>query len=95
MNQLVNHLDKFRRMSNNEFKPKLLLERLLGQKPLDGGLQHTQDFTKMFKNTLEEINVVLLKEPSQILWESLKKSLLRKDGKSSLIIEHGEYYNSK
>ena len=48
----------------------------------------------MFKNTLEEINVVLLKEPSQIFRE-FKKSLLRKDGKSTLIIEHGEYYNSK
>lgn len=95
MNQLVNHLDKFRRMSNNEFKPRVIIRTSIGaKKPLDGGLQHTQDFTKMFKNILKEINVVLLKEPSQIFGE-FKKSLLRKDGKSSLIIEYGEYYNSK
>ena len=95
MNQLVNHLDKFRRMSNNEFKPRVIIRTSIGaNKPLDGGLQHTQDFTKMFKNILKEINVVLLKEPSQIFGE-FKKSLLRKDGKSSLIIEYGEYYNSK
>ncbi len=95
MNQLVNHLDKFRRMSNNEFKPRVIIRTSIGaNKPLDGGLQHTQDFTKMFKNILKEINVVLLKEPSQIFGE-FKKSLLRKDGKSSLIIEYGKYYNSK
>lgn len=95
MNQLVNHLDKFRRMSDKEFQPKVIIRTSIGaKKPLDGGLQHTQDFTKMFKNILKEVNVVLLKEPSQIFKE-FRKSLLRKDGKSSLIIEYGEYYNSK
>ena len=95
MNQLVNHLDKIRRMSNNEFKPRVIIRTSIGaKKPLDGGLQHTQDFTVLFKNVLKEINVVLLKDSSQIFRE-FKKSLLRKDGKSTLMIEYGEYYNSK
>jgi len=95
MNQLVNHLDKIRRMSNNEFKPRIIIRTSIGaKKPLDGGLQHTQDFTALFKSVLKEINVVLLKDPTQIFKE-FKKSLLRKDGKSTLMIEYGEYYNSK
>jgi pyruvate/2-oxoglutarate/acetoin dehydrogenase E1 component len=95
MNQLVNHLDKIRRMSNNEFKPRIIIRTSIGsKKPLDGGLQHTQDFTALFKNVLKEINVVLLKDSSQI-YNEFKKSLLRKDGKSTLMIEYGEFYNSK
>ena len=95
MNQLVNHLDKIRRMSNNEFKPRVIIRTSIGaKKPLDGGLQHTQDFTALFKNVLKEINVVLLKDSSQIFNE-FKKSLYRKDGKSTLMIEYGEFYNSK
>ena len=94
-NQLVNHLDKIRRMSNNEFKPRIIIRTSIGaKKPLDGGLQHTQDFTALFKNVLKEVNVVLLKDSSQI-YNEFKKSLYRKDGKSTLMIEYGEFYNSK
>ena len=95
MNQLVNHLDKIRYMSLNEFKPRVIIRTSIGsKKPLDGGVQHTQDYTKMFKNILTEVNVVLLNKPSQIFKE-YKKALNRKDNKSSLIIEYGDYYNSK
>ena len=95
MNQLVNHLDKIRYMSLNEFKPRVIIRTSIGSKrPLDGGVQHTQDYTKMFKNILTEVNVVLLNKPSQIFKE-YKKALNRRDNKSSLIIEHGDYYNSK
>ena len=95
MKQLVNHLDKIRRMSNNEVKPRIILRTSIGaKKPLDGGLQHTQDFTALFKNVLKEVNVVLLKDSSQI-YNEFKKSLYRKDGKSTLMIEYGEFYNSK
>ena len=95
MNQLVNHLDKIRYMSLNEFKPRVIIRTSIGSKrPLDGGVQHTQDYTKMFKNILTEVNVVLLDKPNQIFKE-YKNALNRKDNKSSLIIEHGDYYNSK
>ena len=56
MNQLVNHLDKVRVMSNNEFKPKVIIRTSVGsKKPLNGGVQHTQDYTKIFKNILTEV----------------------------------------
>ena len=50
MNQLVNHLDKIRKMSRNEMKPKVIIRTSIGSKiPLDGGPQHTQNYTKVFK----------------------------------------------
>lgn len=95
MNQLVNHLDKIRYMSDEDFKPRVIIRTSIGpKKPLNGGVQHTQNYTKMFKNILSEVNVVYLKDPDQILKE-YKKALNRKDSKSSLIIENGYYYNTK
>ena len=95
MNQLVNHLDKFRTLSNNSFKPRVIIRTSIGsKKPLDGGVQHTQDYTKMFKNILTEINVVSLKNPNDI-FNQFNKALNRKDSKSTLLIENGDFYNSK
>ena len=82
-------------MSFNQFKPRVIIRTSIGsKKPLDGGIQHTQDYTKMFKDILTEVNVVLLNKPNEIFSE-YKKALYRKDNKSSLIIEHGDFYNSK
>lgn len=95
MNQLVNHLDKLRFISNNSFKPRVIIRTSIGsKKPLNGGVQHTQDYTKMFKSILTEVEVVSLKEPKDIFFQ-FKKALTRKDSKSTLIIENGDYYNSK
>ena len=95
MNQLVNHLDKMRSLSNNSFKPRVIIRTSIGsKKPLNGGVQHTQDYTKIFKNILTEINVVSLKNPKDIFKE-FKFALNRKDSKSTLLIENGDYYNSK
>ena len=64
MNQLVNHLDKFQIMSGLIYKPKVIIRVAIGsKKPLNGGVQHTQDYTKVMKEMLSEINVVLLKNP--------------------------------
>ncbi len=93
MNQLVNHLDKMRFMSQNKFKPRVIIRTSIGsKKPLDGGPQHTQDYTKIFKMTLTEVDVVLLDKKEKI-FPSFKKALNRKDSKSSILIEYGDYYN--
>ena len=95
MNQLVNHLDKVRVMSNNEFKPKVIIRTSVGsKKPLNGGVQHTQDYTKIFKNILTEVNVVSLIDPKDI-FNQYKRAYLRKDSKSTLLIENGDFYNEK
>ncbi len=95
MNQLVNHLDKIRFLSNETFRPRVIIRTSVGsKKPLNGGVQHTQDYSNIFKKILTEVNVVVLKESNKIFNE-YKKALNRKDSKSTLIIENGDFYNSK
>ena len=92
-NQLINHLDKIRQMSKNQMTPRVIIRTSIGSKnPLDGGVQHTQDYTQVMKDILNEVNVILLNEPEEIL--PAFKDAYSKDG-SSLIIEWGDYYNEK
>ena len=94
-NQLVNHLDKIRKMSQDTIRPKVLIRTSIGSKnPLDGGPQHTQDYTKIFKETLTEVKVIFLNSPKQI-FSSFKKAYLDKESHSYLFIEHGDFYNQK
>jgi pyruvate/2-oxoglutarate/acetoin dehydrogenase E1 component len=95
MNQMVNHLDKIRKMSRNEMKPKVIIRTSIGSKsPLNGGPQHTQDYTKMFKEILTEIKVIKLNNTAQI-FQTYRKAYNDRERKSYLIIEHGDFYNKK
>ena len=95
LNQLVNHLDKIKEMSSGKLNAKVIIRTSIGpKKPLNGGVQHTQNYTKIFKNILTEVNVVYLKNSEEI-YKEYKKALNRKDAKSSLIIENGYFYNTK
>ena len=67
MDSLVNHLDKMQVMTENTFKPKGISRTSIGAtNPLNGGVQHTQDYTKVFKDILTEVDVILLNEPEEI-----------------------------
>ena len=93
MDSLVNHLDKMQVMTENTFKPKVIIRTSIGStNPLNGGVQHTQDYTKVFKNILTEVDVILLNEPEEIF--PTFQNAYENDG-SSLIIEWGDYYNEK
>lgn len=92
-NQLVNHLDKMNTMTRGTFNPRVIIRTSIGAKvPLDGGVQHTQDHTDAFKLLLDNVNVVKL-EDKQEIFPAYKNALLRQDGKSTLLVEYGEYYN--
>ena len=95
-NQLVNHLDKIQIMSDGKMTPRVIIRTSIGsKKPLNGGIQHTQDYTSAFKDMLREnVEVVLLREPEEI-FPAYEKALHRKDNKCSLIVESGDYYNEK
>jgi len=94
-NQLVNHLDKIREMSRNEIRPRILIRTSIGsKKPLNGGPQHTQNYTKIFKSTLKEVKVVLLDSPDKIFY-FFKKAYFDKESRSYLFIENGDFYNEK
>ena len=93
MDALVNHLDKVQYMTESVFQPKVIIRTSIGAKfPLDGGLQHTRDYTQMMKDNLTEINVVLLNEPEEIF--PVFEDAYKRDS-SSMIIEWGDYYNEK
>ena len=93
MDSLVNHLDKMQEMTEYNFTPKVIIRTSIGStSPLNGGVQHTQDYTKMMKDILNEVNVVLLNEPEEIF--PAFESAYEREG-SSLIIEWGDYYNEK
>tara|TARA_B100000686_G_C16655615_1_gene897995 strand:+ start:484 stop:1020 length:537 start_codon:yes stop_codon:yes gene_type:complete len=95
LNQLVNHLDKINIMSNNEFKTKVIIRTGIGsQRPLNPQHQHISDFTNEVKNMCTSIDVIKLKNPKQI-FPAFKKALNRNDGKSTLLVEYGDYYNEK
>ncbi len=93
MDSLVNHLDKMQHMTEGTFKPKVIMRTSIGAKePLDGGIQHTQDYTMSFKSMLHEVDVVLLEETSDIFGEF--KNAYNAD-RSTLLVEYGDYYNDK
>ena len=94
-NQLVNHLDKINYMSKGMMRPRVIIRTSIGsKKPLDGGIQHTQDHTQAFKKFLTDINVVVLNEPEEI-FPAFELAYNREDSKSTLIVEWGAYYNEK
>ena len=94
-NQLVNHLDKIDFMSKGMMKPRVIIRTSIGaKKPLDGGLQHTQDYTEAFRHSLTDVSMVSLNEPDEI-FPAFKLAYEREDSKSTLIIEWGDYYIEK
>tara|TARA_B100001123_G_C15152715_1_gene964148 strand:+ start:612 stop:1148 length:537 start_codon:yes stop_codon:yes gene_type:complete len=95
MNQLINHLDKVNVMSNNEFKVKTIIRTGVGsQRPLHPQFQHIGDFTEEVKKMCDSIEVIKLNEPEEI-FPSYQKALTRKDGKSTILVEFGDFYNEK
>lgn len=94
-NQIVNHLDKISLMSNNEYMPKVIIRTSIGsERPLHPQHQHVGDFTESFKLMCKNIEFIVLKEPEDI-FPAYKKALNRTDGKSTVLIEYGDYYNEK
>lgn len=68
-NQIVNHADKVKRMSNGQFKLKGLIFRTCvgSTSPLFPGEQHCGDYTDAFKLMCKDIKVTKLESPEQIV----------------------------
>ena len=90
MNQLVNHLDKMNEMSCGEFNPKVIIRTAIGSKiPLDGGIQHTGDYTDGLKKLLNNVDVIKLEKPEAIL--NAYKWALKNDN-STILVEVSDLY---
>ena len=82
-------------MSKGEMTPRVIIRVAVGTKtPLDAGPQHTQNHTEAFRKMLTEVNVVEILEPEDV-FPTFKEAYERSDSKSTLIIEHGEFYGTK
>lgn len=65
-NQLVNHLDKIPLMSG--YRPKVIIRTCIGQtKPLNAGLQHTQDHTEAFRLMLKTVRIDQVRYADEVL----------------------------
>ena len=94
-NQLVNHLDKIGVMSNGGYQPRVIIRTSIGsQRPLHPQFQHIGDFTDAVRLMCTTVEVVRLDEPRQI-FPAYKRALLRDDGRSTLLVEWGDYYGEK
>jgi len=95
MNQLINHLDKIKLMSNDRYKTKVIIRTGIGsEKPLHPQYQHVGDFTESVRKMCSNIEVIRLDETDKI-FSAYEKALNREDGKSTIVVEHGDYYNDK
>jgi len=95
VNQIVNHLDKLPIISNGGYQPKVIIRTGIGsERPLHPQHQHVGDFTEAFRLMCKTIEIIRLDEAGQI-FPAYKKALEREDGKSTIVVEHGDYYNEK
>jgi pyruvate/2-oxoglutarate/acetoin dehydrogenase E1 component len=95
VNQIVNHLDKFALMSNGGYRPKVIIRTGIGaERPLHPQYQHVGDFTEAFRLMCPNMEVIRLEEACEIV-PAYQKAHGRTDGKSTLLIEYGDYYNEK
>jgi len=95
VNQLVNHLDRMPQISNNGYKPKVIIRTSIGsERPLHPQFQHTGDFTDAFRLICQNIEIIRVEEPKDI-FRAYKKGYERTDDRSTLIVEYGDYYNEK
>jgi pyruvate/2-oxoglutarate/acetoin dehydrogenase E1 component len=95
MSQLINHLDKVQVMSNGGYKVKAIVRTGIGsQRPLHPQHQHIGDYTEALRAMCTTIEVIRLDEPADI-FPAYEKALLREDGRSTLLVEYGDYYGEK
>jgi pyruvate/2-oxoglutarate/acetoin dehydrogenase E1 component len=94
-NQVVNHLDKVKSMSDGGYTPKVIIRTSIGsQRQLHPQHQHIADFTGGFRALCDTIDIIRLDEPNQI-FEAYKYAYERTDNRSTILVEWGDFYNEK
>ncbi len=93
--QIVNHLDKFTLMSDGRCTPKVIVRVAVGtERPVDPQDQHKGNFSEAFRSMCKTIEVVELHEPEDIA-PAYEKALNREDGRSTIVVEFGDYSREK
>jgi pyruvate/2-oxoglutarate/acetoin dehydrogenase E1 component len=95
VNQIVNHLDKLPIISDGGYRPKVIIRTGIGsERPLHPQQQHVGDFTEAFRLMCRTVEVIRLEEPEQI-FPAYTRALERDDGRSTIVVEYGDYYGEK
>ena len=94
-NQLVSYLDKLPIITDGEVTSIIIRRTSVGsERPLFPGYQHIGNMSDTYRKMLSKVEIIELKEPYEI-FESYQKAYERKDGKSTLLVEFGDFYSEK
>ena len=92
---MVNVLDKIPLISGGKWPLKMIIRVATGpDAPVHPGHQHIGNYAKAFRELFHWIDVVELNRAEDI-FPAYTHALARTDGKSTLIIEHGNFYNEE
>ena len=92
-NQIVNHLDKLKDLTQVQNPGKVIIRTGIGsENPLHPGPQHTGDFTEAFKLMCPHMNVVRL-DTAEMIFGEYEHAYQRLDGVSTLLVEWSDKYN--
>ncbi len=95
MSDMVNMLDKIPAISQNTWIPKMIIRVATGpDAPVHPGHQHIGNYAEAFRKMFTTIDVVELDEPGDV-YPAYQKALDSANLRSTLIIEHGNFYNQK
>ena len=93
--QIVNHLDKFKSMSNGKLTPKVIIRVAVGsEQPVNPQCQHKGNFSEAFRNMTTNTEIIELIEPEDIL-PAYTKALNRKDNVNTILVEFADYCKTK
>ena len=93
VNQLVNHLDKIDYLTNGNFNSKIIIRTMVGStKPLNAGLQHTQDHTLALKKLMHYSEVIKLNRKEEIFRKYSNAINKNNKKKVFIFIEDGNKY---
>ena len=93
--QIINHLDKFKSMSNGKLTPKVIIRVAVGsEQPVDPQCQHKGNFSEAFRNMTTNTEIIELIEPEDIL-PAYTKALNRKDNVNTILVEFADYCKTK
>ena len=92
---MANMLDKVPDISDGNWPIKVIIRVATGpDAPVHPGHQHIGNYAEALRKLFHNIDVVELDTADQI-FPAYEHALKRTDGKSTLIIEHGNYYNEE
>lgn len=90
LNQTINHLDKLNQISSKNFNPFVITRVMVGsKKPIDAGLQHTQNYYNELKSMCKFIKVINLNNEKKISRE-YKNCIDKKV--STIFVEYSSLY---